>query len=231
MQNPRDTVNSSRRLLQVQAASGLLFAVFLLLHLLNQMLATFGPGAYDGTQRALRRGYQAPPVEIALVLAPLLTHAAAGILRLWRRRSEGKRAPANIYARLHRISGIVLLIFFGGHVAATRGASLLYGVFPEFLGVAFTLKWVPAYFFPYYTVFALAGLYHLIYGLSVALPVLGLRGGSGLRKPALLVPAASVLGLFLVLGLLSQGGILRSVGHPEETPYARLVMRLAGKLF
>lgn len=226
MQTASD-VNQNRALLRVQAASGAIFALFLMLHLFNQMLAALGPARYDGAQRLLRKGYQAPVVEIVLVLAPLLVHAAAGVARIWRRRSQ-PRGPVSLAARLHRLSGIILLIFFVGHVGATRGASLLYGVYPEFAGVAFTLRWIPAYFWPYYTGFALAGLYHLIYGLSIALPVLGLRGGSGLRRPALLVPVVSVLGLALVLGMLGLGGVLTDVGQPELSPYGRLVLRLSG---
>lgn len=230
------TRESNRLLLKVQAASGLLFALFLMMHLVNQMLAALGPAAYDSAQQSLRRAYQAPPIEIALVILPMLIHAGAGVLRIWTRRQKrqqtGQQAPANLPARLHRISGIVLLVFFIGHVTATRGASLIYGVFPSFAGVAFTLRWIPAYFWPYYTGFALAGLYHLIYGLSVALPVLGLKSGlpslAALRRPALLVPLVSTLGLFLVLGLLAQGGILADVGHPENSPYAQLILRLFG---
>lgn len=227
MQSASDAARN-RSLLQVQAASGLLFALFLFVHLCNQMLAALGASAYNDAQRVLRRGYQAPVLEIVLVIIPMLVHAVAGILRIWRRR-QAPRGPVTTAARLHRISGIVLLIFFVGHVVATRGASLLYGIFPEFAGIAFTLRWIPAYFWPYYTSFALAGLYHLVYGLSVALPVLGLRGGAGLRRPLLLVPVVSALGLALFLGLLGQGGVLADVGHPELTPYARLVLRLSGK--
>lgn len=227
------TRESTRLLLKVQAASGLLFALFLTVHLGNQMLAALGPAAYDDAQRSLRGGYQAPPIELALVILPMLIHAGAGVLRIFTRRQTkqqtGHQAPANLPARLHRISGIILLIFFIGHVTATRGASLVYGVFPGFAGVAFTLRWVPAYFWPYYTGFALAGLYHLIYGLSVALPVLGLKSGlSALRRPALLVPLVATLGLFLILGLLAQGGILADVGTPEKSPYAQLILRLFG---
>lgn len=229
MQSPSD-VARNRKLLQVQAASGLLFALFLLLHLFNQMLAALGAGAYDGAQRVLRRGYQAPVVEVVLVLLPMLIHAAAGIARMWwRRQQPGPRGPVSTAARLHRMSGIILLVFFLGHVIATRGASFLYGIFPEFAGIAFTFRWIPAYFWPYYTSFALAGLYHLVYGMSVALPVLGVRGGAGLRRPVLLVSVVTGLGLALILGLLGQGGVIAEVGHPELSPYAKLVLRLSGK--
>jgi succinate dehydrogenase/fumarate reductase cytochrome b subunit len=219
-----------RRLVRVQALSGALFALFLLVHLVNQMLAALGPEVYNGAQRALRRGYQAPPLEIFLVIAPLLIHAATAVLRIIRRyrrrRQHGRRPASNPWARAHRITGLVMLVFFAGHVLATRGASLLYGVYPEFAGLAFTLRWVPAYFWPYYTAFALSGLYHAIYGLGVALPVLGLRFGSGLRRPLVLVPLVALGGAAIVLGMLGLGGVLFDVGRPEQHAYPQLLMRL-----
>jgi succinate dehydrogenase/fumarate reductase cytochrome b subunit len=194
------------------------------------MMAALGPAAPDGAQRALRRGYQAPPIEIALVIAPMLVHAIAAVLRLWRRRARGARPVKNPWARAHRWSGLVLLIFFAGHVGATRGASLLYDVYPEFSGIAFTLRWVPAYFWPYYISLGLAGLYHTVYGLGVALSAFGLHGSGGalLRRPAVLGPIITLGGLALLLGILGFGGVLRDIGHPEQSPYARLLTRLLG---
>jgi succinate dehydrogenase/fumarate reductase cytochrome b subunit len=219
-----------QRLLRAQAASGAVFSVFLLLHLVNQATAALGAAAYDGTQRVLRRGYQAPVLELALVIGPLLVHAVVGGLRIWRRtRQAATTRPAGrtpLPMRLHRLSALVLLVFFAGHVVATRGASLLYDTFPAFHGIAFTLRWVPAYFWPYYTAFALAGLYHSIYGLGIALPLLGLRPGAWLRRPRLLWPLVGTVGVALILGMLGFGGVLTDVGRPEESPYARLLVRL-----
>lgn len=219
-------VLDDRRLVRVQALSGAVFALFLLVHLFNQMLAALGPAVYDGAQRALRRGYQAPPLEIFLVIAPLVLHAGAAVLRILRRRVRGQRPPASPWARAHRITGLVLLVFFAGHVIATRGASLIYGVYPEFAGIASTLRWVPAYFWPYYTGFALAGLYHALYGLGVALPVLGLRLGTGLRRPVVLGPLVALGGAAIVLGMLGLGGVLFDVGRPEQHAYPQLLIRL-----
>jgi len=217
---------NDRQLVRVQAISGAIFALFLLAHLVNQMLAALGPAVYDDAQRLMRRGYQAPVLEIVLILAPLFIHAGAGVLRMLRRRARGQRTPSSLGPRLHRLSGIVLLIFFVGHTFATRGASLLYGVYPEFAGIAFTLRWVPAYFIPYYTVFAIAGLYHCVYGLGIALPMLGLRSLSPLRRPRLLVPLAGLGSLLIILGMLGFGGVLCDAGKPEQSPYARLLVRL-----
>jgi succinate dehydrogenase/fumarate reductase cytochrome b subunit len=214
------------RLLRAQSLSGVAFSLFLLLHLANQGVAALGADRYDQAQCALRRGYQSAPLELGLVLAPLLVHVTTAVMRLLDRRRRRVPTPVSRASRLHRLSGIVLLVFFAGHVAATRGASLIYGVYPGFAGVAFTLRWVPAYFWPYYLVFGVAGAYHLVYGLGVALPILGVSAGRVLRRPAILAPAAVALGLCVAVGLLGFGGAFFPVGHPEDSAYARLLVRL-----
>lgn len=157
------------RLRGAQAVTGLVFSLFLSLHLFNQAVAVRGAAAYDSVQGALRAGYQVPAVEVALVLMPLLVHAGLAVAAMWRRR----RAPAvqaTWPARLHRWSGRFLLVVFLGHVGATRIPALLADAAPGFAGVAFTFKWVPAWFWPYYAALALAGWLHLLFGLSIALP-------------------------------------------------------------
>ena len=210
--------------LEVQAASGAVFAAFLFVHLLNQMLAVLGPGAYDGAQGALRRAYQAPVLEVVLVLAPLLVHVGTAVTRMWKRRKAAP-VPVSWRARLHRWSGRFLLVFFLGHIAATRGASVFFDVFPRFEGVAFTFRWVPAYFWPYYLLLALSGWYHLVHGLSVALPLLGARVRVSERAFFVLVGGGA---LALVAGVLALGGVLFDVGDPASSEYARLVLRLSG---
>jgi succinate dehydrogenase/fumarate reductase cytochrome b subunit len=215
-----------RKLFTAQVISGVLFSLFLTVHLINQMLASLGPKVYDETQISLRAWYQSPLLEILVVLAPMLIHATAGVWRMLRRRAHGKASPTSLRARLHRISGIVLLIFFIGHVTATRGASVFFSVFPQFAGIAFTLRWMPLYFWPYYTAFGLAALYHTAYGLSVALPVLGISRASWLRRPLVLGLLFSVGGVLLLLGLFAFGGLLFDVGCPEQSAYAHLLERL-----
>jgi succinate dehydrogenase/fumarate reductase cytochrome b subunit len=226
----RDPGTLDRRLARAQAWSGALLAPFLLAHLANQALAALGAAPYDATQRLLRAVYQSPPVEIALVIGPLLVHAAAAVARILLRRRRRppstSKAPPAWRTRLHRISGLYLLVFFAGHVAATRGASLLYGVFPGFEGIAFTLRWVPAYFWPYYLGLALAGLFHVTSGLGMALPMLGVRAAAALRRPRALGAIAACGGVALALGLLGFGGALFEVSHPEAGAYARLLQRL-----
>lgn len=134
--------------MQAQAASGAAFALFLLVHLVNTMVAVAGPAAYDGVQGELRAVYQVPPIEIAVVIGPLVVHIVSSVWRMVRRRRLGQPGPRATRSRLQRWSAIVLLVFIGGHTFATRGASLLYEVWPGFDAIAFTMLWVPAYFIP-----------------------------------------------------------------------------------
>jgi succinate dehydrogenase/fumarate reductase cytochrome b subunit len=172
----------SRRLEVAQSLSGVVFAAFLLLHLLNQMSAVLGASAYDRVQGTLRSGYQIPPVEIALILLPLGIHMGIAVVTMLRR-SRKDRPVMTLPARLHRWSGRLLLLIVVGHAAATRLPAVLDGVVPDFAGVAFTFRWVPLWYWPYYSLLALAGWYHLLYGLAMALPQIGLRRASWLLAP------------------------------------------------
>ena len=162
-------MNSTRTLARVQAASGLVFAVFLTLHLVNTALAAFGPAPYDAAQRSLRRLYQGYLPETVLTVA-LALHIGAGVTRARRRRGHGR--PATRRVRVHRWAGWFLALVIVGHVAATRGVDLLFGAAPGFEGVAYVTQRFPLFFVPYYTALALCGLYHLTHGGGVALRLL-----------------------------------------------------------
>ena len=223
---PHDTARE-RALIKVQAASGALFALFLGVHLVNQMVAVAGPGPYDALQGELRRVYQTPVVEIVLVAAPLLVHVVVSVWRMLRRRRAGRPAIRTPRGRLQRYSAIVLLIFTFGHIFATRGASLLYDVFPGFEGVAFTMVWFFSYFFPYYLIFSVAGLYHLLNGVALALPRLGLRGPRAARSGRMIAVTWLAGAVALALGLAGFAGAFHDVRQDAiDSPYARLLEEL-----
>jgi succinate dehydrogenase/fumarate reductase cytochrome b subunit len=212
-----------RRLARVQAVSGLVFLLFVTVHVANTMLAAYSPGAYDGYQRAARRLYQFPLLELALVMAPLIVHVTAGARRL--RRGP---APRTLRDRLHRWSGIFLLAVIFGHIAAVRGVSFFGGPYPEFEGLSLSLWLAPYLFYPYYAVFLVAALYHGLNGAYAALGILGvrvpwaLRAGIGFWTP---VGAGAVLGL---LGILGMGGWLYAIPDPTTGEVARFAERLLG---
>ena len=218
------TTANDPKWMKAQALSGTLFAVFLFMHLLNQMAAVLGARRYDELQGALRHGYQAPVLELVLVLGPLVAHVFIAVVRFWAQRGA-EPTVVSWRVRLHRWSGRFLLVVFVGHVLATRGASFFYGVFPGFAGVAFTFRWVPSYFWPYYLLLALTGWYHLVHGLSTALPVLGVRAASVLHRAAVFNALVGLGGVALIFGVLSLGGVFFDV-DPATSEYARLVQRL-----
>ena len=211
-----------RRWAQLQAFSGLVFLIFAGLHLTNQMLAAVGPDIYNGFQRALRLVYQHPLIEISVVAGALAVHVVAGVRRMLLRGVRGRGGSARM--RLHRLTAYFLLLVIFGHIAAVRGSSLVLGIFPEFEGIAFSLWWIPAYFYVYYLLLAFAGLYHGMNGALLALRMLGLRSGPAVvRGWGFWVPVGAATGL-LLLGILGFGGHLfgkRVRRHVARTLWCR----------
>src|SRR5262245_19696755 len=103
---------------RVQAFSGLVFALFLALHLATTASAAAGAATYDGVLATLRRAYRPTlAVELALIALPALVHVACGVAQIVDRRRRGT-PPGSPLA--HRLAGYVLLAAIGGHVFATR---------------------------------------------------------------------------------------------------------------
>jgi len=197
------------RLRAAQSLSGVVFAAFLLLHLLNQMSAVLGAPVYDRVQGELRAGYQIPSVEIALVLVPLLVHVILGVAGMVRPVRARPRA-LTLSGRLHRWSGRFLLAVVAGHVAATRLPAVLSGVQPGFAGIAFTFRWLPLWFWPYYGLLALSGWYHLSYGLVSALPGLVRRRATRWFLGLVFIAGAAALLAAVVSFGTADGSVLQS---------------------
>lgn len=190
---------SEATLVRIQAVSGLLFASFLALHLLNTAVAPFGQGSYDGLQQALRLYYQFPVVELVAVLGSAMTHMGVGLWRGIRRLKAGQKPP-HWPLRLHRLAGYFLMLVFAGHVMATRGVGVFFGLPADFAFLTFSLTYFGSVFYPYYLLLGLAGLFHLVFGLSVAVRVLKWRVPVPVRW-------ASLVGApFMVAGVLALGG-------------------------
>lgn len=205
----------------IQASTGLIFALFVAVHLLNTWLGALGPGIYDGVQATARAVYQFAPVE-ALLLTALLLHIASGLLRIWR---EPKRTLST-RGRLHRYSGLFLALVIGGHIAAVRGASWWFDVYPEFLGLAFTVEAVPLYFYPYYFLLGVAGCYHALNGTGIALGRLGKPWHLTSTRLRQLSFASMALTLMFLMAL---GGVWTHLDDPAHSAFAQLAMELLGE--
>ena len=214
---------SDAQLLRVQCVTGALFGLFVLVHLANLAAAPLGADAYNSFQRAARAVYQFPLVEIGM-LGVLLVHFACAILRIvragFRRRQQSRRA------RLHRYTGYFLMVVIVGHTAATRGVSLVIGSFPEFEGLSFSLWWMPAIFYPYYTLLALCGLFHAINGFVIASSVLGRPLPGVLRRGVGFWFATAAAALLMLAGTPALGGHLFPIEDPRDNDFARFYSEL-----
>jgi hypothetical protein len=199
---------SEKTLIRVQAVSGLVFGVFLLLHLGNLAAALLGQASYDAFMRNARLYYQFPLVEIAGVVGAAGVHLGAGVMRILRRRKAAQADTTPTWrVRLHRWSGYYLMAAFAGHVAATRLPGL-FGHPADFSFLTFSLTFAGAFFYPYYALFAASGLYHLTHGTIVGLRVLGVKLPRAATNPRS-IPfwAWSALGAVVALaGVLALGG-------------------------
>jgi len=206
---------------QLQATSGAIFAAFVALHLLNTWTAALSAGIYDGLQSALRTVYQFAPIEV-LLLAALTVHMVVGVMRIVK---EPKR-ELNLRARLHRYAGFFLLVFIIGHVLAVRGSSWFFDVYPGFEGLAFSIEMVPGYFYPYYFLLGLAGFYHGLNGLGIALGRLGLSVRISATQLRI---ATATAGVLMVAALMGLGGFWFDIGDPSQSAFAQLALELIGE--
>ena len=216
---------NSVKLARLQAVSGLLFSLFVLVHLSNTALAVLGPNLYNRFQSAVRGVYQWPVLELALV-ATLLVHVVSGVFRMRARRDSKAKPPLRL--RLHRYAAYYLAVFVFGHMAATRLPALLADAPPFFEGVSFSLHFMPWWFYPYYGLLGIAGLYHFFYGVPVALGVFGIRAPQAIRRgPGFWIPV-SAGATMIALALLGFGGVLYEIGDPFDNDFARAYEAAAG---
>lgn len=222
MSDPQVTHDSrDHRLVRIQAISGLVFAVFLSLHLVNVMISALGPGLYDAFQVRIRPFYQFPLVEVGVLLAALVTHAVVGVVRLRQRPRSRNWGKLPLRTRLHRLSAYFLLVFVLGHFAATRLPSLLDGVWIGSSGLSWSMQSLPGYFYPYYTLLGVCGLYHGSYGTYLALRALGVRLPSISRLGARVSIPLAAAAVLVVLGVLSFGGHFYPIDDPRQSAFAR----------
>lgn len=74
--------------------------------------------------------------------------------------------------KLHRYTGYFLTAFAAGHALALRLPYWVYGNIVDMSYVSFALDSWPYAFYPYYILFATAGLYHMSYGLVQSVKML-----------------------------------------------------------
>ncbi len=212
------------QLKKIQAIAGMLFLIFLILHLSNTLLAIIGIDTYTNYQQTIQLFYQNPVVETFIVVVPLLTHAIVGIMLFLRRRKQ--QGKIKFSKQLHSWAGLFLLVVILGHVALTRGITVFTGAVTGFGGVSFTMWWMPGYFYPYYFLLFMAGLYH---GVNGFLLILIKKGYISLQRLKLIQRSVLIVGAFAaVLALTSFGGLRYEIPNPVENDYAKAYSELFG---
>jgi succinate dehydrogenase/fumarate reductase cytochrome b subunit len=212
------------RWIRIQAASGLTFSLFLVLHLVSTMFASGGEEAFDGFRDGARAFYQTAIFEVIVVAIPLLTHMTASAVRIVRRRRGARKSKAALRTRLHRWSGWFLLAVIGGHVAATRLVPLATDTQVGFGDLNFTTIFFGLPFAVYYMLLGICGTYHMSNGLLIAARVFGLRAPEALRMgPGFWLPVGAAM-VAVVIGVASFSGWIFDVDSASWGPASELLV-------
>ncbi len=202
------------RLKKVQAALGLFFASYVLVHLLNVACTHLGPDARGRVLEAVRMLTGRPATEFLWVGFPLLAHALVAPVCMLHERAlkrQGERALAKVKpdavpsrrgrvwsARLHRWTGLALVPLIGLHVLKLR---VLPGDLYGFERVTALFSEQPLLSRVSLGILALCASYHVAYGIWMGLINLGVLGPGRPRRWGR--RAAVFLGVTVLLGVVS----------------------------
>lgn len=186
------SLNTWRKL---QAASGLVFAVFQSIHFLSHFSTLRG---WDSGLAALTRArtiYHIPLFEVIL-FAALGLHLVSNGAVYFKRAALEKHGPSkkdddhgtkggtattagsppgSLELKAHRYAGYILSAFIFGHVFATRGVALFILDKPhdyDYSVLTAVSDDIPYAFTLYLIIFGMAGNWHLVYGVRSALSTL-----------------------------------------------------------
>ena len=211
---------------RIQAASGLTFGVFLILHFASHASLILGWDVGQQSLQNARRIYQNPVIEVTLLLAVLTHMVSNSAVFLMRQdvipKKDGGKAPVAGAAELsrHQFAGYFLVVLLLGHVVSTRISSLMYLDDPsqfDYTIITIMSDLVP---FKLYTLklmfFGMAASWHLIYGTWSAVATLRGRAVAGKPFPFLLKLVAMIANIGVMLSVLSVGGAFYSINRDAK---------------
>lgn len=206
---------------KLNAASGLAFGVFLLMHFFCHASLSISWELAQANLLKARAIYRHPVFELALFAALAIHTVSNGVLYNARQRIEGAvhakthEQPGAVELKAHRTAGIILGVSIGSHVMATRVVPLLVmedSSLYDYSFLAAANDRLPSNFFALFLlVFAMAGVWHGIYGARSAISTLTghsvhakpfptpLKFLSSLSHLALMSAAASLTGYYYVI--------------------------------
>jgi hypothetical protein len=185
---------------KLNAASGLAFGSFMVLHLSCHASLNLSWELAEKNLHSARVIYQNPTFE-ALLFVVLMVHMASNaVLYINRQKihkaiissstngkkeADAKEPEGTLELKAHRAAGIILGISIFGHVAATRVAPLFVLDDPSEYDYSFVTEANRRFpwntFSVYLMIFSVAGVWHVIYGARSALAIL--TGGSVVGTP------------------------------------------------
>ncbi|EFA76172.1 hypothetical protein PPL_10389 [Heterostelium album PN500] len=169
-----------------QAASGVVISTFSQLHIVMVLGSHLGELCFTGLRDLFRQFYQNKFIE-PIIIGAIGTHIVVNGILFYKRdpsvpviemmdvdpSGEKKSWLSKFVNRvptpygLFQASGLILSVFIGGHVFATRGYVLLDKQFSSgFKSVHYTLINFPYYFYPYYGSFFHALMYHTAFSYN-----------------------------------------------------------------
>ena len=134
---------------------------------------------------------------------------------------------------LHRWAGYILAVFYPIHVTATRFVPVLYDLTITTGFIAVPLVHTPFYFYYwYYGALAVAGFYHLWYGLPRALRGSGVRVLGVWRPGTTFFKYVSIAGcLVIASSILALGGAYFPIQLSQVERYHEVTRDVYGRLF
>lgn len=185
--------------------SGVLIAVFLLLHLTNHLFALGGPALHITVMKYFRLVYRFPLVEV-LLLTSIAFQIPSG-LRLVARKGFRKQP---FYVIAQTLSGIYLSLFLINHVAAVMMARYKWHIETDFYFAAGVAVHYPEklFFIPYYTLSVLCAFLHLACAHYARRTELAQVSDNDLllirfQKEGMLIFGTGIVVTFLIMGSLT----------------------------
>jgi len=172
--------------------SGIILAVFIGFHLLNQLMSLGGPEAHIHFMDRLRVVYRYPPVEV-LLLAAVFSQLVSGIRLLF---SREKRSTAE---KIQRYTGMYLSYFLLVHVSAVF-LCRLHHLDSNFWLAAVGLNYHPAtfYFLPYY--------FLAVTSITLHVAALHYRKTNSRWSTAAIAAAGTVTAVLILIGFTAMFG-------------------------
>lgn len=158
----------------ILALSGLIFALFLCIHLSTAISASGGAETYDEVLNTARQIYQTVAGEIVL-FSTICVHVFCATVLHWRRDKFGfaKAPTAPWYRRVQRQTGTALAFLLVLHLISTRFPSLLgLNRLDEFAHLHVVFSLAPEFSFVGLGIYITIGILHLFFTVSQTLETL-----------------------------------------------------------